>query len=517
MKKFLSLLSNFKASLVVFGLSLAVFTLFVTLLVPQVSAFTDYYNQYANTEIVYEGELCADVDQNALRGGTFYECANGLSCDIFEQHSGHVTEPYGRCVKDEKAMCEITGGVLYEDMTCNCPMRANGGCKEDVIKVTHDAKYDEFRDELVVRITAENTSAVPLMWSEYRGGCGSSTKDIFGVRLRLVDAPYVHSPIANPQDLYVVGDPWTFHEFSENEQYTGDAGFTCQAWVKNTFQFNPYEVKEATMVIPGYTFDSIGYIVETKYGGTFEYVSPEEEIYLLKCSDGKVVRNGRCVEVDTAKARDAKRDAQIKLNSRTVVPNTLFDISGHWGQLYIEDLLDKGVIDGYRNRMFYPNRFINRAEFTKMLVKAVDYDLENRRAGEHYFNDVYRSDWFAEYVYTAAREGVVEGYTTGHFRPNKHITRSEAVAAAMRAAELQPYTYAHTFFYDVHETWQKPYVESAYRLNLINGKGGGRFDPEGFLTRAEAAKIVSNILNLAPSNVPQLKPYITESIITWPR
>lgn len=496
---------------VLISLLLTVSAAFAGLFLPQVTnAYVDYFSPYANTEIVYEGELCGDVDQNALRGGTFYQCANGLSCDIFEEHSGHVVEPYGRCVRDNTFLCEMTGGIVYDDMTCNCPLSTRGGCDTDVINVSHVAEYEASTDELVVDITARNTSGNTVTWSEYTSGCNSTHMNVFGVRVQWIDPPYTHSPVPDPQEYYVIGSPWEFYEFTQSTSYTPDSdGATCAAVVKNTFTFTPYETKTATVRLPGYVLDNAGYIVETKYGGSFEFQSGEEHAYLLKCSFGLVMQNGRCVNPSSVIPVVTPRAPQ------PVIQSELYDIRNHWAEGYINELIDRGVVEGYRNRMFYPNRPVSRAEFTKMLILALNFDLSDRSYS--YFRDVNPNSWYASYVYAAAKQGVAEGYVSGYFKPGNSITRAEAVAMALRAADLDTYGYSHSFFYDVTQAWQKPYIETAYRLNLINGKGNGRFDPEGRLTRAEAAKIVANIVNLDTTNVPELRPFTTETQTTWPR
>ncbi|MDP4007888.1 MAG: S-layer homology domain-containing protein [Candidatus Peregrinibacteria bacterium] len=446
------------------------------------------WDQYAYTEIVDEGELCGDVDQNATRGGTYYRCASGLSCDVFPQDGNRVEEPYGRCVVNERYMCEATGGEVYDDMTCNCPLSSNGGCNGDIIKVTQSSTFDNERNELNIEITAKNTSNQEVSWSEYGSGCSSTTKDIFGVRIRYTDPPFAFSPTPNPREVYIIGGEDSFYEFSENNtSYDEGPNYTCMAYVKNTFKFKSREVKKAQITIPGYLLNTIAYTVEVKYGIDFEFKSGDTNAYRASCTNGQTMINGRC-------------DYVIP---KVMEPYEFYDIRGHWGEVYILEMLDLGVVEGYRNHYFYPDRPITRAEFTKMLLLALNYKVTMQPATERQFADVRVGDWYADFIYTAALGRVVEGYVDGTFKPDESIDRAEAIALALRAAQIEPYSYSHTFFYDVTAFWQKPYIETAYRLNLINGKGGGKFDPDGQLTRAEAAKIASNLIRLKDSNVPK--------------
>gem|GEM_PF-3656946 len=462
------------------------------------------WSQYSLTQTVHEGELCGDVDQNALRGGVYYECARGLSCDFFEQNSGHVFQDYGRCVADERFMCESTGGVVYDDMSCNCPLDENGGCDQDLIRVTHESQYDVHRDELNIEITARNTSNQAVTWSEYTSGCSATNEDVFGVRIRYATPPYVHSPTPNPRELYLVGNGYEFYEFSDTDEYYDPTyrGAGCSAMVKNSFHFYPREEKRTHITIPGSYLSTIAYIVETKYGGSFQYTSDDAPAYSISCSGDQEMVNGVCQDPEPI---------------ITLTSYFLRDIANHWGEHYIQDLLAHGIVQGYQNRMFYPDRSITRAEFTKMLLLALSYDIVLQPATFQTFDDVRVGDWYSDYVYTGSTRGLIQGYPDDTFRPDDAITRAEAVALAMRAHGVERYHYSHSFFYDVHKDWQKPYIETAYRLNLINGKGGGRFDPEGFLTRAEASKIVSNIIARMDSNAPELKPLILETTQPWRR
>ncbi len=81
-----------------------------------------------------------------------------------------------------------------------------------------------------------------------------------------------------------------------------------------------------------------------------------------------------------------------------------------------------GILSGYTDGAFRPNRQITRAEFVTMAA-ACD-TLENGGAS---FSDVPASSWAAQSIASASAKGWVDGFQDGTFRPKDKITRAQAV------------------------------------------------------------------------------------------
>lgn len=94
-----------------------------------------------------------------------------------------------------------------------------------------------------------------------------------------------------------------------------------------------------------------------------------------------------------------------------------------------------------------------------------------------------------------AARGILDGKSDGNFDPEGSMTRAEFAAVVVRALGLTP---ADTgAFADVAPTaWYAPYVGAASAYSLINGVGEGRFNPDGTITRQEAAVMVSRAAEL---------------------
>ena len=100
----------------------------------------------------------------------------------------------------------------------------------------------------------------------------------------------------------------------------------------------------------------------------------------------------------------------------------VLDIENHWAKTDIVYLMEKGIMEGYSDRTFRPNRNITRAEFLKVVNNVFQFKEEADIA----FKDVKENSWFYEDVKKAVAVGYIKGYEDETFRPNRPITREEA-------------------------------------------------------------------------------------------
>jgi uncharacterized repeat protein (TIGR01451 family) len=97
----------------------------------------------------------------------------------------------------------------------------------------------------------------------------------------------------------------------------------------------------------------------------------------------------------------------------------------------IEYVREEGIAVGYANGSFGENQTINRAEITKIITLAAMDEGEDM-SGSNCFHDVH-SEWFAPYVCTARDHGMVTGYQDGMFHPERSVSFAEASALIVRA------------------------------------------------------------------------------------
>ena len=112
------------------------------------------------------------------------------------------------------------------------------------------------------------------------------------------------------------------------------------------------------------------------------------------------------------------------------------------------------------------------------------------------FTDVQSGSNIYEAVTYLSENGIINGYEDGSFKPDDLITRAEAAAIIVRAANLSE-TSAKTVYSDVPENhWAKPYIMTATENGIINGMGNGMFSPDDNVTYYQIIKMIVCMLGM---------------------
>ena len=125
-------------------------------------------------------------------------------------------------------------------------------------------------------------------------------------------------------------------------------------------------------------------------------------------------------------------DASVSVPGVTAPGTTFSDIKNHANKAAIEELASRGIINGMGKGTFAPNKTMTRAEFAAIVTRALGLAAKDTKA----FTDVPSSKWYAGYIGTANSSGIVNGVGSGKFNPDGTITRQEAAAMVARAAKL---------------------------------------------------------------------------------
>lgn len=160
-----------------------------------------------------------------------------------------------------------------------------------------------------------------------------------------------------------------------------------------------------------------------------------------------------------------------------------------------KEIVSTKFIEGYRDGTVRPSVTVTRAEFTTMVVRALGGYDASRNYGPS-FEDVDSERWYANYIAYAKRHGIVGGYPDGSFRPEKTITRAEAARVLASAAGLRQRS-ADSFSDVGEEDWFSACVTALKEAGVVNGYGDGSYRPRKTISRAETAKIVVSLTDSA--------------------
>lgn len=172
-------------------------------------------------------------------------------------------------------------------------------------------------------------------------------------------------------------------------------------------------------------------------GGTPALNRRDHYAYIIGYPDGDVHPQGNITraEVATIFFRLLRDPVRTQYWSQTNdYPDVAFN---KWYNNAISTLSNMGIICGYPDGTFRPDAPITRAELTKI---AAGFFSDPRVAATYdgRFSDVQGAEWYISYLMTAIKEGLIEGYPDGSFRPDRPITRAETCTIVNRTLGRKP-------------------------------------------------------------------------------
>lgn len=164
--------------------------------------------------------------------------------------------------------------------------------------------------------------------------------------------------------------------------------------------------------------------------------------------------------------------------------------SGAWYYDAVSFVYNKGIMNGVTSTTFEPNSTITRGMVVTMLW---------RMAGEPYvsggsFSDVASGRYYSTAVAWAAKNGIVDGYSSTVFGVNDPVTREQFATILYRYAKYMGYSTVGsslTGYYDANSvsSWARDAMGWAVRNGIITGSGNSRLNPTGTASRAEVAQM----------------------------
>ena len=165
-----------------------------------------------------------------------------------------------------------------------------------------------------------------------------------------------------------------------------------------------------------------------------------------------------------------------------------------WAKEYIVKMSEKGIISGYEDNTFRPNKSITREEFAKLLAMTFGISVDNNTVLT--FKDVKNGDWSYGYIAALYSKGIINGINDDMFGSKENITRQDMatlIYRTVKALNINLKNGEKNSFVDADKisSYSVEAVNALSRANVISGKGNNEFMPLDNTTRAEVAKVLS--------------------------
>lgn len=171
------------------------------------------------------------------------------------------------------------------------------------------------------------------------------------------------------------------------------------------------------------------------------------------------------------------------------------DIPGAWYHEAVDYVLRANLMDGYGNGLFGPNDHLTRAQLAQIL-----YSREGKPAvtGSSTFPDAAKGAWYSDAITWAAENGIVSGYNSGLFGPHDSVTREQLAVMLWRYAGSPAAGGQELRFPDADKAsgYALEALRWAVENGILSGSGSGQLAPRGLATRAQAAQMLKNAMEV---------------------
>lgn len=169
----------------------------------------------------------------------------------------------------------------------------------------------------------------------------------------------------------------------------------------------------------------------------------------------------------------------------------------------VYDLSERNIISGYPDGTFKPGNTITRGQAAAIIAKMIKLDTSNvKNPG---FKDVPAANGYYKAIAAMTEAGIISGYGDGRYGPNDPIKRGQMASILVKAFDLPRYDGITNPFKDVeiygYSSSHGDNILILYKLGIAGGTSPGKFSPNAFVTRGQAAKMLKATEELKPAMV----------------
>lgn len=207
----------------------------------------------------------------------------------------------------------------------------------------------------------------------------------------------------------------------------------------------------------------------------------------------------------TEKKEDKKASVEAK-NKIAVpyrnLPVTLTDIPANEKGDAIRAMVERGILVGMGNNKFEPKTTISRAMVTAVFMRiSMDQTIKSPAA----FTDVKDKAWYERSVKWASTNGLIKGYEDGSFKPNKKVSYEEFAVMLDNLLkeyklDLPKVKTVNKADFDYVNDWSRDSVVRMIELGLMKTDGNGKVQPKGEYSRADLAETLNQLIQWSDKN-----------------
>ena len=209
-------------------------------------------------------------------------------------------------------------------------------------------------------------------------------------------------------------------------------------------------------------------------------------------------------KTETANAKSTNTASPAIVNTSIGTPQDIQKIRAHiftdvpsdfWAANSISTVTKANLMKGYSDGTFRPNQPMTREEVAALFNNITDDGTAAFLSSK--FKDITSDRWSALAIESVARKNIISGYGDETYKPEKYMSRQEFAVVADNYLHYLGYTTEDPTALDhiayADQKFVAPWAQDAVRelasLGFTLYTPGTLFNPEKYITRAEAAEI----------------------------
>ena len=170
-------------------------------------------------------------------------------------------------------------------------------------------------------------------------------------------------------------------------------------------------------------------------------------------------------------------------------------------------LQQTGIISGYADHTFRPDKPVNRAEALKMILKGSGINVPTG-SGMDNFTDTDSNAWYSDFILIALSMEIIDGYPDKTFRPNQTINLVETMKILLQAnnTDLSNIKNTSNPYQDtISGQWYIKYLQYGKDNKLIDPDMRNNIHPNLQMTRGRLAELIYRMIKLHEGLMPAQK------------